>query len=454
MSVFRTVPGPLAASLGLLVPLLCACRASQGQSEEQIVSAVRHGRYTEAMEKARALREANPGDARARALEIDTQVAYLLDQGREEVFRGDLTRGLEIFERAQALAPGQATVASWIAKTRAQLADHWLDVAADSTGPEHLDDAESAYEKVLLYDGGNADARRGLAHVLLLKNYRGGMSKTYFDDGLTSFRQLELEQARRAFQVSQHYKENEPATLRGAQAEQMMAEERLTQAQGLEAAGLYFAARNEYRLVLLIDTDNEEARNGLDRMDREVRATRTMAEADMAIRRGALEKAQSTLAQAEILTEAQKDDVLLLKNGIEERKLEELYQNARSLGEDYRYPEAVQAYDELLALAPDYKDAQLRKATLEEFIHLTEEFYAKALAAPDDSVAEEYLRAIHPVIWPEYKDVIERLQAIEARKAAAQAAESELRAESEKPLEESVPEATEEPKSEDGEDQG
>lgn len=426
MSVLRTVPGPLAASLGLLVPLLCACQASQGASEEQIVSAVRHGRYSEALEQARALTEANPGDERVRALEIDTQVAYLLDQGRGEVFRGDLTRGLEIFQRAQALAPGHPTVASWIAKTRAQLADHWLDVAADSTGPEHLDEAERAYEKVLLYDEENADARRGLAHVLLLKNYRGGMSKTYFDDGLTSFRQLELEQARRAFQVSQHYKENEPASTRGAQAEQLMAEERLAQAQGLEKAGLFFAARNEYRLVLLIDADNGEARAGLDRMDRESRATRTMAEADMAIRRGALEKAQETLAQAEILTEAQKDDVLLLKNGIEERKLEDLYQGARSLAEDYRYPEAVQRYEELLALAPDFKDAALRKATLEEFIRLTEEFYAKALAATDDSVAEEYLRAIHPVIWPEYKDVVERLHSIDERKAAVRAAESAL----------------------------
>jgi tetratricopeptide (TPR) repeat protein len=94
-----------------------------------------------------------------------------------------------------------------------------------------------------------------------------------------------------------------------------------------------------------------------------------------------------------------------------------MYQNARMLSDDYRYPEAVAAFDELLAVAPDYKDAALRKSTLEEFIRLAEEFYAKALDADDDAEAEEYLRAIHPVIWPEYKDVVERLQAIEARKA-------------------------------------
>jgi tetratricopeptide (TPR) repeat protein len=113
----------------------------------------------------------------------------------------------------------------------------------------------------------------------------------------------------------------------------------------------------------------------------------------------------------------QRDDVSLLQAGIEERRLEDRYLEARTLSDDYRYPEAVAAFDELLAMAPDYKDAALRKSTLEEFIRLAEEFYAKALEAEDDAVAEEYLRAIHPIIWPEYKDVVERLKAIEARKA-------------------------------------
>src|SRR6185436_7521836 len=117
---------------------------------------------------------------------------------------------------------------------------------------------------------------------------------------------------------------------------------------------------------------------------------------------------------------AQKDEVTLLQSGIEDRRLEDMYLGARRLSDDYRYPEAVQAFGELIAVAPDYKDSVLRKATCEEFIHLAEEFYEKAVNATDDAVAEEYLRAIHPVIWPDYRDVVQRLQAIEARKAAAQ----------------------------------
>ena len=52
-----------------------------------------------------------------------------------------------------------------------------------------------------------------------------------------------------------------------------------------------------------------------------------------------------------------------------------------------------------------------------EFILLAEEFYAKALDAEDDAEAEKYLDYINRVIWPEYKDVEQRLTDIRARRA-------------------------------------
>src|SRR5688572_14992549 len=249
MTALRRAPVPLLLLLGLVALPALACQSQEAGQEDQIVSDVQHGRYGRALENARQLAEENPDDERAQMLYRDAQVALIMDQARKEIFLGDPTRGLELLEGAWRLAPGHPAIESWVEKTRAQLAVHWLDVAADNTGPEHIDDAEFAYEKVLEYDPDNVDARRGLAQLLLLKNYRGGMSKTYFDDGLTSFREFLLEQAKRAFIVSRHYAENEPALARGEQVETLMAEERLRQARNLEADGLFFAARNEYRLV-------------------------------------------------------------------------------------------------------------------------------------------------------------------------------------------------------------
>jgi len=399
---------------------LAACQASEKGREQKVVEAARGGRYDVAVEEARRLAEAHPEDAALQALYLDTRVAALLDRGRDQVFAEDFDGALSSFLAAIELAPGHPMVASWLVKTKKQLASRWLDEAAENTGPEKLDQAEAAYERVLQYEPDNPYAIEGLAHVLLLKNYRAGQSKTYFDDGLSSFRELRLQNARRAFELSRHYRENDPAAARAEQVERLMIDERLAQAQTLEAEGHFFAARNEYRLVLLLDPTHAEGRAGFDRMDRETRATSALAQADMEIRRGELEEARETLAEAELLTEAQRAGLTALETGIEEKRLADLYAEAQRLTEDYRYPDAVALYAELLALAPDYQDAAQRKRTIEEFIRLAEDLYARALEAKDDATAEACLRQIQGVVWPEYKDVVERLQAIEARKPAAE----------------------------------
>ena len=67
-----------------------------------------------------------------------------------------------------------------------------------------------------------------------------------------------------------------------------------------------------------------------------------------------------------------------------------------------------------LEAAPYYEEAIARKTTIEEFILLAEEYYTRALDAENDDEALQYLRQI-PIIWPEYRDAAERIQAIEVR---------------------------------------
>ena len=409
-----------------LGPLLgSSCQSAKKEDENQVVYLVQHGQYGLALEHAEKLARENPDNPRARILLRDARIAYVLDQGRELVFLGRMEEGLELFEEALVLDPENPTVQDWITKTRAQLASHWLDRAAELTGPDQLAEAGEAYEKVLEYAPDNWQGKLGLARVLLLTNYRAGQSKTYFDEGLRSFRGMLLDQARREFQVSREYKENEPAVTRGIQTDRMIALERLAQAKGLEADGLYFAARNEYRLVLLIETENSEAKAGLDRMDREVRVSRSISEADMDMRRGNFDGAEEALDETANLTEAQADEVTRMQAALEDARLEEMYIKALNLATDYRYPEAVAAFDELIAVAPDYQDAVAQKATFEEFIRLADEFYAKALDAKDDAEAEKYLDYINRVVWPEYKDVEQRLAEIRARRAAETTEEQE-----------------------------
>ncbi|HED66864.1 MAG TPA: hypothetical protein ENJ09_15080 [Planctomycetes bacterium] len=426
---------PRAARAGIL--LLCltsgACLSGgDGKHERDPLWLVRHGRYEEARDRARQIAEEHPDDEKARTIARDTEVAYLLDQGRNCVFRGAPEEGLAWFKRALEISPENRVVLSWILKTRVQLAEESLDVATDAVSKEDLQPAEDAYEKVLFYlpaedlDPRIAKLREqasvGLQRVLITENYRDTQSRSYFQDGIRSLRLFQLSRSLHDFQVSVTYDgSNDSAKHRKQEVEHVLASEKLAKARSLEEAGYFHAARNEYRMVLLIDPENEDATEGLDRMDLEVRAHGELAQAEMQIRRGELDDAESVLEQASELTTNQEDQLGVLTAELEDARNRTLYERARGLERDYRYPEAIEAYDELLDEADFYEDAIARRNTLQGFVERAADLYAKGTAAEDDRIARQYLEQI-PVFWPEYKDVEQRLAEIDERLAAEEPA--------------------------------
>jgi len=380
---------------------------------------VRHGRFAAAVAIARSELEADPDDPGVQRLHRDAEVAFLLDRGRRASFDGNQEEALELFEEAARLDPANPVVVDWIVKTRRLLASEWLDRAAELTGPDELHEAELALEKALGYVPDDEVAREALARVLLLENHRAGQSEKYFDDGVRTLRDFFLAQARRNFDVSFNYdRRNDRARTRGADVEGLIAEQRLEQARSLEEAGLFHAARNEYRLALLIELGNPQAEEGLARMDRETRVARWLDEAEMQMLRGERDKARGLLAEAEAATTLQVDRVRAMAGQLEESRQRELYERARTLETDYLYAEAAAAYGELLELTADYADAGARKSTLEEFMRLAEEYYAEAEAAPSDEEAVAWLERVR-IVWPEYRDVDARLREITARLDAA-----------------------------------
>ena len=408
--------------LGLLA--LGACQSSQAARGSEVRDLIRQGRFQKAQDLAAELLARDPDALELQRLDRNARVAVFLDKGRDAVLAERPERGLEAFYRAWEIDPENPIVASWILKVREQLAEEWLRRATALSGPDELDEAEEAYETVLSYlpDEGTdlteilrTRANVGLSRVLFLKSYRAGLSKTKFDQGIRNFRNFLLPQADHEFAVSLQFdRDNERAAVRREEVAEILAGNRLAQASIFEEAGHFFAARAEYRQVLIVDPENELAQAGLDRMDAETRAATSIAKAEMDIRRGDFEAAEEVLAETQELTVQQEDRVTKLGADIEEARLRALYDRARDLERDYRYEEGVVAYAALLEESPYYEDAQARKATLEEFIEMAAQFYANALEAGDDAEAADWLRQIE-VLWPEYKDVPQRLADIEAR---------------------------------------
>ena len=415
-----------------IAPLALSCAvASTELGTDEIAGLVRRGDYNAALGRAQAMAEARPSDRHLQEFYRDVRVHEMLSRTRRLVFDDKPAEGLAILQEALDLDPQNGVVFSWIQKIRIQLAEDWLNRAVELRSRNRLEESREAYEASLAYVPPSGDravklsrgAKLGLSRVLLLQNYRHGLSKTKFDSGVRSFQRYLLHQAGHSFAASENYDpENERAKVRGGQVDELLAEERLALAQNFEADGLFFAARNEYRLVLLVDPESVEAKAGLDRMDKEVRATQIISEAEMQIRRGNLDKAGVLLAETLTFSEVQGDVIQRLEGQIEDRSLELMYLAARNFEHDYRYHEAVLSYDKLLERRPYYEDATARKQTIEEFIQKTEVAYGKALAATDDEEALAYLQQIQNIYWPEYQDVPKRLSELEARQSVEEEA--------------------------------
>ena len=258
---------------------------------------------------------------------------------------------------------------------------------------------------MLDYAPGDVDASLGLARVLLKAQYRSGRAASYFQEGVRDFQDLLLPSADRNLGLTVHYDEDhERAPQRKDQVAKLLVEERLAEAEGFADHGLWFAARNEYRLALILDPDNETARVGFDRFDREARASRALADVQMHIRRADFDQAEDRLAEALVLTELQTDEVGRLRGEIEDARLAAIYDRARTFERDLRFNEAAEAYTDLLEKAPYYEDAISRRATMEEFIERAEATYAAAMEAATAQEKYDLLSQI-PVFWPEYRDV-------------------------------------------------
>ncbi len=395
----------LALALG---PALGGCSSPDPSAD--VVDLVKNGEYARALRAAERNASAAPGDQRAQEILRKAKVAYLLQETRLTLFEGDPAGALALVEAAAEIDPGDPTVATWTLKIKRQLAEEWLDAANDLSASGKVEDALDAYERALAYDPESNAAKLGVARVLLTMNYREGRSKSYYNKALEALRDYLLPQADNSFAKALHYdKTNDRARDRRQEVREALVSDRLDAGQRFEEQKLWFAARNEYRIALLIEPESESASDGFDRMDREVRARRGLDEAEMDVYRGELDRAKEALDESERFSEQQGEEVTVLRNRVEEADLETLYQHALDLERDYRFEEAVRAFDDLLdETGGSYADAATRRAALQDFADRAARLYAQYEAADNDLDRLRSLREID-VFWPEYRDVPELL---------------------------------------------
>lgn len=396
--------------LALLLPLLgAACRSTS--TGQEISSLIRSQKYAEAVRAAASWSEREPGNAEAEKAHKVASAAWLLEQARQLSFADRDEEALEALAQASALLPGDPTVESWIGRTRRKLVTHWLDLAADAASQEDLPAALELYERVLAMDPENSIAREGAARGLLVLNWRSGLGEGYYKDGVRSLRDYWLVDARAHFDYSKKYLgEQSRVEERRREVQALMAQDRLATAHSLEERGLAFAAHNEYRLALLLAPDNAEALAGRERAGIEVQAEELRAQAERMLARGDLTGARQIAEQGLRLTTTRHAVFEQLVHTIDEAAIADEYEAALDLERDNRYEQAVAAYGALIERIGPYKDAQQRMDALKGSIQHAAELYRRAGESTDAAESLRLLRQVE-LVWPDYKDVRERLAA-------------------------------------------
>lgn len=405
--------------LGLLLPVFapvfavgCASNDAERKLESDVSFLVTHERYEDAVRVSRE-RWLKRDDATTREEYRLASVAYLLDRARTETLADEDDAALATITEALELAPESPQVLEWELKTREKLATSWFNDARDRHTEDDLPGALAAYETVLTYIPDHVEALAGIDRVVEQLEYRDGLSKGYYNEGLGALREWELRLAENRFTYARKYRHwDEKPGRRLAQVQEELAAEKCEAALVDEVNGFYAAAQLQYRLAKLLDADNENAAAGFERMQVEAAADELLGKGEMWILRGEFAKAEEVLGQGLALTAVQQERFEEALAGIDDARHAALYEEGLNLERDFLYPEAAEMYRSLLAQVDYYQDARARLTSLEGAMAEVEELYASLDGLADDRARRREVLSRIDALWPEYKDTEALLDAL------------------------------------------
>lgn len=424
---WEEIPGPIVSEPSMKAPLLLlaafvGCQASTAPVVTHSVDwLVHHGQFAEAVRTAAGELEANPNDVTAQQQHRLATIAWHLDQARTLTLAGQDDEALGQVALALELGPDNHVVRSWDLKTRSKLGSEWLDVAQELHSADDLLGAKDAYVKALGFRPDFAEAEAGLIQVQRQITYRDELGEDYYDQGVRAVSNWQLDAAHSRFVASVKYRPGDPRPMRRvSEVERDIAARHTRIAGQLEEAGKHAAARNDFRVALLLDPTNEIAQQGMERARVEARADEFLLNGKMATLRGDFLEARQILLDGKKISVARPDMFDQALAEVQEAQVKQAYEKAISLEHDFRYQAAIAKFGQVLAVQDYYEDSRARMETLKDYVIDAKALYEQVLAAEEDVEALQLLRQIE-VFWPEYQDIRKRIQVLEDASADSDA---------------------------------
>lgn len=405
-------------ALALLVASGCSASGGSRRGSESIAelrTLVRNGDFEAAVLRAEELAPANAGDPEFDDAHRDTLVALLLERARRLSFAGDDGAALEQAEAALDLDPASGAAEAWRQRIVDKLSHTWFIRARDAHASGQYLAAAEGYEKSLLYDSENTLAASQLAELELMVGWRKDQSSSYYNGGVRAFAGARLPESRASFESSRKYDDGDIARterrLAEVNRERALGQRHLAEQQA--ALSYWRSARRSIDIALELDPELEGGEDLRETYGTEADVADLRRSSDLARLRGDFERSRGLLDEARTLSQKQLPEIDAALVAVDDAEAERQYELALDLEYDFRFEEAVAAYRELLTKREFYKDARARIGTLDDAIRDAGALYAQAEASTSDEQRIELYRQIE-LIWPEYRDVRDRLAALRA----------------------------------------
>lgn len=403
----------------LLALLALACASGPRGAEariESIQSLTRDGDYVRAARASVQLLDELDQSSALRpqvvALQAEISVASGLETVRQMVFDGREVEALPVVEELKAAHPDVEAIDAWMERVRTKIADGWFEKARVAVAEERFDDARRAYAKSVEFDPTRIVVQNLLTELDRVEVWRAEVAEEVYFSGVGHLVDGRLLEAAGDFgKVGKYREQPTRARQRVSEVNVLLAQARVASAAALVADGHFSAAAKEFEEAARLNPNSDRIAADLERMRAEARANQMLIEGRSMILRGELERGAVELTAGLELTELQKDVFQKELDGIGERRVQAAYDRALGLEHDFRFEQAVTAYEAILESRDFFKDCRARIDVLEDKIAEAERLHAEAAQAEDEATELSLLRQIE-VFWPDYSDIPDRIRAL------------------------------------------
>jgi tetratricopeptide (TPR) repeat protein len=400
----------------LLLPLV-ACASSE--VEENFEAGDRHFRMGQFHDAHRSyLNAAEEVDRPSDELLARTEEARfrsILQSAETRIHLNEINEALQLLDFAEAERPGYAEIPELRQHAYRRRAAKFVD-----EGEKLLDDAKAeealvAYSEALRWDAENEQAIRGYEESKKIADDHFARGEEIYFEGLEQEGEGYPNRARTSFEHASHLHGDGSKAAKHLAALSIEVARVQHKVGGIHMEeGRIGAAWVALMDAVRLDPANESARTMLAEVNSRLEQIRLMNEAEMHVRGGRVDRADSLLERVlELTSGGNIERIQTLRNKAEYQRAMNNYRTARACELDQQIVRARDLYQEIMVQSGyGFEDVPLRIENLGARITIAADLYQKGLSAMKNGNSEAYLDLMGQVVEQagDYEDALQRLE--------------------------------------------